>query len=446
MRNLNVRVWGLLLTLLILPGITSMLPAAAVDTCPNIVQNALDFTNEQCQGTMRNQACYGHEWINADFKPDAEAGIFDHVGDTASLVDMRSLRLSPMDLQNEYWGVALMRLQANLADEPATQNVTLLAFGDVQVQNAAEDATLLEAKVSAESNALVRNRPALDGYIIGAVESGQTVTATGRLEDLSWLRVILPDGETGWVHSSLLSPAGESEFMALDVVEGGTAYYRPLQAFYFQSGVDDAACAQAPESGLLIQTPEGVGEIRLLVNEVSVVLGSTAFLQAGPGKGLIVHLLEGSGWVQAQGVKQPLYPGTQVTVPLGEDLSPAGPPVFPKPYDMESLRALPVSTLDRDIEVSPSMSQATLNALLEAWLSAEEEDPATGQTVETGPAETSPSGIDAASGGGADYEGDGGGEGEGEEGQGDHEWDPPGLEGKNPKGLEDKGGKPPGQQ
>ena len=30
-----------------------------------------------------------------------------------------------------------------------------------------------------------------------------------------------------------------------------------MQAFYFRSGIGDAPCAEAPNSGILIQTPEG---------------------------------------------------------------------------------------------------------------------------------------------------------------------------------------------
>ena len=47
--------------------------------------------------------------------------------------------------------------------------------------------------------------------------------------------------------------------------------YNPMQAFYFQSGVD-AMCPAAPDSGMLIQTPEGVGEVTFLINEVDISL------------------------------------------------------------------------------------------------------------------------------------------------------------------------------
>ena len=41
-----------------------------------------------------------------------------------------------MNASTGAWGVALMRIQANLPDTLPGQNVTMLIFGDVQIQNA----------------------------------------------------------------------------------------------------------------------------------------------------------------------------------------------------------------------------------------------------------------------------------------------------------------------
>jgi len=44
----------------------------------------------------------------------------------------------------------------------------------------------------------------------------------------------------------------------------------PMQAFYFNSGIGDAPCAEAPDSGILVQTPEGEAQIEFSVNNVQI--------------------------------------------------------------------------------------------------------------------------------------------------------------------------------
>ncbi|MFN8372502.1 MAG: hypothetical protein U0694_06460 [Anaerolineae bacterium] len=51
---------------------------------------------------------------------------------------------------------------------------------------------------------------------------------------------------------------------------------------------------EAPDSGILIQTPQGAGTINLVVNEVEITLGSTAYMTAGDGE-MTVSLIEGAG-------------------------------------------------------------------------------------------------------------------------------------------------------
>ena len=82
----------------------------------------------------------------------------------------------------------------------------------------------------------------------------------------------------GYAHFHLFLMFGDVE---IDNAVSDGSDFTPMQAFYFRSGVGDAGCAEAPESGMLIQTPEGVEEVFLNVNGANMLLGSTAFLQAG---------------------------------------------------------------------------------------------------------------------------------------------------------------------
>jgi hypothetical protein len=142
-------------------------------------------------------------------------------------------------------------------------------------------------------------------------------------------------------------------FGDVEITDASTdAEVNPMQAFYFRSGVGDAPCAEAPDSGILIQTPEGAGTIELTVNEVNVTLGSTAYLQAEPEDVFTVSVLEGEGTVAAEGETQPIPAGTQVEIPIDEDLAADGVPSEAEPYDPEAFAALPLEILPREIEIA----------------------------------------------------------------------------------------------
>ncbi len=363
MKSLRKLTWMIVLLALLLAPASLEAQSSGSVSCPQIVRNAFNLTDQLCEGVGRNKACYGHSMVNALLQTGVQPEAFDEEGDVLDLVKLRSLRLSPMDFDTGTWGVSLMRVQASLPDDEPNQNLTFLVFGDVEITNAAPNAVLIEAQAATRyANVNVRQFPLMHALVIGALEPGQTVTATGRLEDNSWIRILLPEtGETGWVTRSLLRSA--DDLTTLDVVENAATYYRPLQAFYVNSGVDDAPCAEAPDSGLLIQTPEGVAEVRLLVNEIGIRLGSTAFISASPQEGFELDLLEGHAEIEVDGQTQTVFPGTQVNVPLDENGAASGPPSNPQPYNQGQLQSLPTNQIERPINVPPPLSQEQIQVL-----------------------------------------------------------------------------------
>lgn len=108
--------------------------AAAAD-CPTLVKTALATIDGACANTGRNQACYGNITLSADPQPGIEDFQFRQKGDRVNLLDVKSLRLSAMDALADTWGVALLKVQANLPDTLPGQNVTFLLFGDVSLDN-----------------------------------------------------------------------------------------------------------------------------------------------------------------------------------------------------------------------------------------------------------------------------------------------------------------------
>ena len=347
---------GILLLFSLLPGMAQDMDGIG------IIEGALAATDANCDSLSRDQACYGHALLSAAWQMGAVPLNFEAEGDTVNLSQIQSLKLSGLDVESGTWGVALMALRANL---PSTQpdDVTLLAFGDVALANNVLSPTSAEVQVRTREYVNVRLGPSAQVGVAGVLAPGQTVTAVERLADNSWLRVRLPDSdETGWLFADLVT--SQADLASLNVSDRNAAYYEPMQAFYFESGADIGEFERVPASGLLIQTPEGAGEVQLLINEINIQIGSTVYFQAQPNGMMTVATLEGHADVSALGFEQTAFAGTQVTVRLNEAGVPMAAPNPPVPYDMDMMQLLPVGLLQRDIEISPPMTVVEIEAML----------------------------------------------------------------------------------
>ncbi|PJF22082.1 MAG: hypothetical protein CUN56_07820 [Phototrophicales bacterium] len=139
--------------------------------------------------------------------------------------------------------------------------------------------------------------------------------------------------------------------------------YTPMQAFYLRTGIGDAACEEAPESGLLVQTPEGVSEVAFNVNGVDVAMGSTVFFQAQPEDEMVVSTVEGSAVVQINGELHTAVAGTRLRWGINRDLRPESLPNLPEDYDPDRMQRLPVRILRRAIQIHEPLSSEQLDML-----------------------------------------------------------------------------------
>ncbi len=280
--------------------------------CSAQIQQALDAASAACENTGRNQACYGNIDLRAEPQPESSF-TFEKVGDVVDVAAVRSLIVSPLDAATGKWGVALLKLQANLPDTLPGQNVTFLLFGDVELTNAVD-----------------ANDPTL----------------------------------------------------------------RPMQAFYLRTAVGQTTCVEAPQSGLLVQTPKGVGAVSFSVNGVDISMGSTVFFQAEAGKQMTVSTLEGAAYASAENETQVIVPGTWISIPLGaanpadegpppaaaapldDQIAPpappglmvSGPPGLPESYEGDRFAAienLPLALLEREIEVAAPLTEAEVEVIRE---------------------------------------------------------------------------------
>jgi hypothetical protein len=339
------------------------------DTCPTLVAAALSSLETLCSGTSRNQACYGHFALTAAPQPDVTDFRFAESGDRVDVAAIQSLKLSGLDTTTGSWGVVLMQVQANLPGSLPGQNVTMLLFGDTEIRNAADSAAaqtaVLPVRVGGSLNANVRLGPNTNEAVLGTLAPGVSALADGRLADNTWVRVQLPDetGLVGWVFSELLVADGSLD--QLPVIAPGSPRYGPMQAFYLNTRLGGVQCSGVPQSGLLIQTPQGAGQINLSVNDVQIRMGSTVVLRAEAGQFMTMKVIEGAGRATAGGRSRTALAGSQIRIPLDEELNPIGEPSEPESYDLEDLNDLPLRALERDITVADPLDEEAINRLIE---------------------------------------------------------------------------------
>src|SRR5262249_7329006 len=147
--------------------------------------------------------------------------------------------------------------------------VTMVPIGNVSLQNlgnARSNFVAADASVSRRNGAQIFTQPnqPTDEYLCW----GCAVRVVGRSGDEYWLLILGEDDTSAWVATSDIETV--FVFSLLPVIEGDEAidppYVGSMQAMTLISGIDDAPCAGAPESGLLVQSPDLDHEAYLIVN------------------------------------------------------------------------------------------------------------------------------------------------------------------------------------
>src|SRR5437868_1022689 len=89
---------------------------AAGKTCPDVVKAALQSVDSRCSSTSRNSLCYGNVHVQVTPQADAPQFTFAKPGDKAPLQNIQTIQLSSLSADGNDWGIALMRIQANLSN------------------------------------------------------------------------------------------------------------------------------------------------------------------------------------------------------------------------------------------------------------------------------------------------------------------------------------------
>ena len=247
------------------------------------------------------------------------------------------------------WGVARLNFAAYPVDALQPQAASLLVFGDVAVFRSPQlpqPAPMIQLAVSATAGANLRAEPSTDSAVIMTVPYNETLRALWR--DGDWIRAYAKPSLTGWVNLSVV--AGDlAQLPQSEPQHAGETLWLPWQRLDFRSGIDDAACPGASESGIILQTPPGSVALRFQLNGVDVQLSGTAFAQAQIEAGMRFHVLDGEATLQVGQDTATAGAGFGLQVPLSLDAAgnpaPADSPAPPSAYDYQRMMRLPIDAL-----------------------------------------------------------------------------------------------------
>jgi uncharacterized protein YraI len=320
-------------------------------TCPDITVAALQSSDTDCV------ICPDAATLTPSLDNSTPNILMDTNGNSVDLATVKRLRVA----SDSDWGVGLLTVRANIPQGAATY----LLYGHVVLDNQSEVTTSsgfvpLTVQVISPSGANVRSAPSATAERLAQLYTGDTVTATGRMADNAWVRVLLADGMVGWVSSSLIITPYDLSLLEVvkDTDSERATLYGPMQAFTVQSQPNDAPCSDDPSSGLLIQVPLEAGKVEFLINGALVLLRGTAFFQAQAGANLVISVLEGEADVTSNGATQTVSDQERVRIPVDDALKVNAPPGELEAYDYVHLRNLPFDLLPHSFEMPFSLHGA----------------------------------------------------------------------------------------
>lgn len=281
-------------SLLVLAPVFGQAQQPAGDTCTALAQRAIVEVGQSCADMERNSACYGFNRVGATFFEEPTDDIFSKPSDRAPINTLSSIQTTPLDELLETWGIAVLRLQANIPNTLPGQNVIFILMGDTQVHNAvpadqAAQPSDVVVDVVARTRARLRSLPDALANVLTVADSGQVLQADAVDPTGQWVRVVVND-VPGWMSRDVLS---EADFSALPVITADTR--APMQSFYLTTGLGDPQCNETP-SMLIVQGPRGV-KIDLTVNEANIQIGSTIILRLLDANTMEITVLDGEAIV-----------------------------------------------------------------------------------------------------------------------------------------------------
>ncbi len=341
---------------IILGLMMSLMATAQNDTCHALQDQALENIAAHCAEQESATLCYGHPTTTAvQRSSNAGRGTFQKPGDTIPISEIDWLSVST---EERTWGSARAIFAAYPAASLTDHQVALLALGNVALFLPAPIQTpspLADVQVTALQGANLRAQANTNADILTLLAPGSPLKAIARNPEASWLYVYAAPDLAGWISQAVVTEAAP-DLPPVQADPETPPLWLPGQSFDFLSGIDDAPCEGALESGILLQSPKSTAASRFEINGAQIHLAGTAWLQAQASSGMLIHLLDGSALLQTDAGELSLNSGfqTSIALELNDDniYQATGAPTDPQAYDYHQLINLPIQLLIYQTRVS----------------------------------------------------------------------------------------------
>ena len=137
--------------------------------CQALIQKAIQASDSFCDRIDSNSACYGNNTINADLEPGTTQK-FSERGDIVDVEKVRRISASPIKLDSNEWGIAFLRVIANLPRSQPGQTVTMIVFGNTTLDN--KSGNLESFYFTSELGQIVCEKAPKDGIMINVPNGG----------------------------------------------------------------------------------------------------------------------------------------------------------------------------------------------------------------------------------------------------------------------------------
>lgn len=157
-------------------GLSSSLTATAIArnsaSCQALIDLAIQSSGSYCGETSSNNVCYGNTTIKAELVPGATER-FSERGDIIAVNELRRLSASPLNLDNDEWGIAVFKVIANLPRSLPGETVTMVVFGNATLDNDSGESNSLESfYFSSELGQIACEKVPYDGLMVTSPSGG----------------------------------------------------------------------------------------------------------------------------------------------------------------------------------------------------------------------------------------------------------------------------------
>lgn len=103
-------------------------------TCQLLIRKAMEASGEYCDEIDSNKACYGNNTLKADLVAGSTEQ-FAERGDVIGVEKLQRIVASPLKPESNEWGIAVLKVLANLPRSLPGQTITMVVFGNTTLNN-----------------------------------------------------------------------------------------------------------------------------------------------------------------------------------------------------------------------------------------------------------------------------------------------------------------------